>query len=311
MRRPFPRMNSSHMKRLFTIACSLAALLLSQSNPAGAATAESPKKVKYVAPEGFAGHKWGDLRSTFDRLPAEPIGVGAAWMRALEKTQDYACVPIASPGPTMSGAVEGCDFQATLLRLRKSFEGGGVYVLSEYAIKDQGFRFGGEADGVVLHPVVYQFCANWSGDKKRPPPDFDAINKFCGMRYMFQSETREELRGKPADFVTTYDRMLEKLIARFGRPEGFLRRGRVLIETLEGDSTDESERKFSIWRWCPANGEGFHTDCTASVTLSLEPSTGVASVLYSTPLLWEYAYARENYGFKGDRLYKILHARRN
>ena len=31
-------------------------------------------------------------------------------------------------------------------------------------------------------------------------------------------------------------------------------------------------------------------------------------MLYSTPLLWEYAYARENYGFKGDRLFKLLHA---
>jgi len=52
----------------------------------------------------------------------------------------------------MSGAVEGCDFQATLLRLRKTFEGGGTYVLSEYAIEGQGFRFGEESDGVLLHP---------------------------------------------------------------------------------------------------------------------------------------------------------------
>jgi hypothetical protein len=32
------------------------------------------------------------------------------------------------------------------------------------------------------------------------------------------------------------------------------------------------------------------------------------AVLYSTPKLWEYAYARENNGFKGDRLFKLLHA---
>jgi len=37
--------------------------------------------------------------------------------------------------------------------------------------------------------------------------------------------------------------------------------------------------------------------------------TGKGSVVYATPLLWEYAFARENYGFKGDRLYKLLHAR--
>jgi hypothetical protein len=35
----------------------------------------------------------------------------------------------------------------------------------------------------------------------------------------------------------------------------------------------------------------------------------VGTVLYSTPLLWEYAFARQNYGFKGDPLYRVLHAR--
>ena len=40
--------------------------------------ADKPKKVKYLAPEGFADRKWGELRSTFDRLPTEPVGIGAA-----------------------------------------------------------------------------------------------------------------------------------------------------------------------------------------------------------------------------------------
>jgi hypothetical protein len=271
-----------------------------------------PKKVKYVAPDGFAGHKWGDLRSTFDRLPEKPIGVGAGYMLSREKQADFTCVPIGAPGPTMSGAVEGCDFQATLLRLRKTFEGGGTYVLSEFTIEDQGFRFGDAADGVMLHPVVYEFCANWPGSVKRrgvEPPNFDTLNKFCGMRFLFDSETREQLRSLPQDHVTNYDRVLDKLLAKFGRPHGYLRRGRVLIETLEGESGDVADRKFSIWRWCPALGDGVKTTCAASVTLSLDPATGKGSVLYSTPLLWEYAYARENFGFKGDRLYKLLHAK--
>lgn len=280
-----------------------------------AASADKPKRVKYEPPEGFAGHKWGELRSSFDRLPEAPIGVGAAWMHSKEK-QDadfFTCVPLGYAGPQISGAVGGCDFQQTLLRLKKSFEGGGTYVLSEFTIPDQGFRFGDDQDAIVLHPVVYQFCANWGGassKRNREPPTFDAMNKLCGVRFMFQSDTRQELRGKPADYVTNYDRMLEKLRAKFGEPEGYLRRGRVLIETLEGDSADEADRKFSIWRWCPAKGDGFHTSCDASVTLTLDPTSGVGTVLYSTPLLWEYAYARENNGFKGDRLYKMLHARK-
>jgi hypothetical protein len=297
------------MKRnefFFTLlACSLALL----SVPAATA-ADEPPKVKYIPPEGFAGHKWGELRSSFDRLPSEPIGVGAAWMRARESQKDFHCVPV-SAGQQISGAIGGCDFQATLLRLRTEFDGGGYYVLSEFSIDGQGFRFGDEADSVVLHPVVYQFCANWKQGRKKtdPPPDFDSLNKFCGVKFMFQSETREQLRKLPADYVTNYDRMVEKLLAKYGRPKGYLRRGRVMIETLEGDSEDIADRKFSIWRWCPAVGDGLKTECTASVVLSLDPATGVGTVLYSTPLLWEFAYAREHFGFKGDRLYRMLHAR--
>jgi len=279
---------------------------------AAVAPAAESKHVRYVAPEGFAGHKWGDLRSTFDRLPEKPIGVGAGWMRSIEKQQDFTCVPISAPGPTMNGAVDACDFQATLLRLRKTFEGGGTYVLSEYMIEGQGFRFGDDTNGVQLYPAIYEFCANWPGATSKrgiEPPNFDALNKFCGMRFLFESESRDQLRGLPADHVTTYDRVFDLLIAKFGRPNGFLRRGRVLIETLEGESSDPADRKFSIWRWCPAVGDSLKTTCAASVTLSLDPATGKGSVLYSTPLLWEYAYARENFGFKGDRLYKLLHAK--
>ena len=293
------------MKRLSPAIAILLGLL------ALAASADDrPKRVKYVAPEGFADHKWGVLRTAFNRLPEQPIGVGAAFMHAIEKQNDFTCVPNMPTGQ-ITGAVGGCDFEATLLRLRTNFEGGGVYVLSEFQIEGQGFRFG-DADPVVMHPVVYEFCANWpSATRKRgqTPPNFDALNKFCGMRFLFDSETREQLRSLPAEHVTNYDRVLEKLLARFGQPKGFLRRGRVLIETLDGESTDVNDRKFSIWRWCPAVGDGFKTDCTASVTLSLDPATGKGSVLYATPLLWEYAYARENFGFKGDRLYKLLHAR--
>lgn len=285
-------------------------LLAASLSFAGSALAE--KAVKYVAPEGFGGHKWGDLRTSFDRLPDTPIGVGAGYMLSREKVKDFTCVPVYNIGGQVSGAIEGCDFQATLLRLRKTFEGGGTYVLSEYTIDGQGFRFGEDADAIVLHPVVYEFCANWPGSVKKrgeEPPNFDTLNKFCGVRFLFESETREQLRTLPADHVTNYDRMLEKLMAKFGKPKGFLRGGRVIIETLDGDSSDEADRKFSIYRWCPAVGDGLKTECTASVTLSLDPTTGRGSVQYATPLLWEYAYAREHFGFKGDKMYKLLHAK--
>jgi hypothetical protein len=194
--------------------------------------------------------------------------------------------------------------------MRRTFEGGGFYVLTEYTIEDQGARFGTEQDGVVMHPVIYQFCANWDSTKREVPLKFDELNQFCGVRLIFETETQEELRNLPADHLTNYDRVFDKLIARFGKPENFARRGRVVIETVAGDSADRTERKFKIWRWCPARDRGLHTICTASVVLSLEPATGVATVLYSTPLLWEFAYAREHNGYKGDKLFKLLHSRK-
>jgi len=287
---------------------------------ASANAAENGKRVKYVAPAGFAGHEWGEPRRNFDRLPEAPVGVGAAWMQALQKPLDLSAIPstemlMNGAGPDMS-RVPSNLFSAdeTLLRLRSNFEGGGVYVLSEYSIDEQGFRLGDEADGVVLHPVIYEFCANWQGSRKKAgkeaPKNFDDLNQFCGMRFQFQSETREQLRKLPNDYVTAYDRVLEKLLAKYGRPKGYLRRGQVIIETPEGESSDPSDRRFSIWRWCPAVDIGFHTDCKASVTLSLNPVTGKGSVLYAAPLLWEFAWARENNGFKGDPLFRLLHARK-
>jgi hypothetical protein len=261
-----------------------------------AGAADKPKRIKYVPPAGFAGHKWGDLRSSFARLPAQPLGVGAAWMNPVVTEQRFTCIG-------------GCDANQVLLSLWEKREGGGFYVLSEYAIEGQGFQYGSD-EQVKFYPVVYQFCANWDSTKKVPPPNFDAINKFCGVKLVFQSETRDELSKLPADYETNYDRVLEKLLAQFGRPDGFLRRGRVVIETLEGDTTAAPERKFRIYRWCPAFDRRLHTSCTASVVLSMNPTTGAGMVLYSTPLLWEFAYARQNNGFKGDPLFKVLHARK-
>ena len=49
-----------------------------------------------------------------------------------------------------------------------------------------------------------------------------------GMKFLFQSENREQLRKLGYDHETVYDRVLDKLIAKYGRPEGFTRRGKVV-----------------------------------------------------------------------------------
>ena len=43
--------------------------------------------------------------------------------------------------------------------------------------------------------------------------------------------------------------------------------------------------------------------------MSLDPDSGRAVVLFSTPALWEYAYAREHSHEGGDPLFAVMHAR--
>lgn len=301
--------HGDEMKPIVSLASGLVAILALATVPISAGAADKGGHVKYVPPEGFAGHNWGELRTSFTRLPEEPIGVGAAFMMPVEKQVTWKCVEMPDRGPIMNGGIPPCDFQKTLLQLRRDYEGGGWYILSEYTIEGQGFRFGDEANGVNLFPIVYQFCANWPETKREVPPKFDEMNQFCGVRLMFQSDTREQLRTKAAEYVTNYDRVLERLVAKYGKPDNFVRRGQVVIETVEGES-DRPDRTFSIWRWCPARDRGLHTSCKASVVLSVDLSTGVGTVLYSTPMLWEFAYARNINQKGGDRLFKLLHARK-
>ena len=47
-------------KPLFNLSLGVFAVMLLTTLPAHAA-----KKVKYVPPEGFAGHEWGELRTSF------------------------------------------------------------------------------------------------------------------------------------------------------------------------------------------------------------------------------------------------------
>jgi hypothetical protein len=262
---------------------------------ASAGASGKGKRIKYVPPAGFAGHKWGELKKDFDRLPEEPFRVGSAWVAPVV-TQHFDCLV-------------ACGVTGSMLWIYETTQGGGFYMLGEYAIDGQGFQFGAD-ETVQFYPVIYQFCSNWWKKKDITADNFNNNSTLCGMRLIFQSETAEELRKLPADHVTYYDRVLEKLLARFGKPDSFVRRGVVVIATVGGEFGDSPARKFRTYRWCPAFDRELHTPCTASVTLTMDPVTGVGTVFYSTPLVWEYAFARQHMNRKGDPLFKVLHARR-
>lgn len=278
---------------------------------AAAAHAAEGESVKYVPPDGFAGHYWGEVRAAFHRLPTDPVGVGAAYMFIQEKQTAYSCQLTTWLPARIETWIPQCRYDDTLRHPNKDLKLGGIYVVSEYAIDDQGFRYGDEKDGVVLAPVIYQFCANWQGRRgKPPPPNFDDLNRFCGMKFIFKTETLSELAHLPSEHVSNYDRVLERLIAKYGQPQGFKRHGKVFIDTMSDQSIDEAARSFRTWRWCPPGDvNGMSTACAASITLTVDPFSGNGAILYSTPIVWEFAFAREKYGFKGDALYRILHDR--
>src|SRR5688500_404522 len=92
----------------------LATLLLTAAISAHAA--DKPKKVKYVAPSGFDGHEWGELRTSpgFAKLPLEAIGVGAAWMRPVEEVLSVTGVPESGVGWQVGVVRAGGDIPATV-----------------------------------------------------------------------------------------------------------------------------------------------------------------------------------------------------
>jgi hypothetical protein len=272
---------------------------------------------KYQAPEGFSGKHWGDPFSAFDGLGGDPFSMGAAWTRGKVTDSTFNCVisiptlPSATEqqaaasfgGQSQSNAADSCNLTSSSRQER--VEGRGFHVLVEHRNEKQGFRFG--SDGVLFYPVLYQFCAHWDSLKKEEPPNFKELEKFCGMRLMFKGETAQELAALPADAKTHFDQVLDSLIARFGRPYRFEKRGRVVIEDMEGSSGGE-ERRYQTLRWCPPYDRNLATSCTASIVLAYDPEKRWGYVLYSTPEVWEYAYARENGGYKGEYLYRMLNA---
>lgn len=266
--------------------------------------AEPPRR--YAPPEGFSGYGWGVLRSAFGNLPDDAAGVRAAWTQGKRMGDELFC--------TGRGLVKCTEEDLARVAMNNHYEGDGFHVLSEYYNESQGFRF--PTSGVVMHPVVYQFCANWHGMRKQVPVRFEELNKFCGVRMLFDSETRAQLRELPPDHVTQYDLVLSELMARYGRPEKFSMRGRVTVESAEDpvDAERREDRKFSSWRWCPAPRDGLETRCDASIVMSVDLEIGRAVVLFSTPALWEYAHARESIGEDvedrpPDPLYALLHDR--
>lgn len=281
-----------------------------------AAAGEAADAPGYQAPTGFGGKQWGEPLSAFEKfVDAEPFSMSGSWTRGKTTESDFSCVmnaPVlpsaseaqAAGGGLLSMPMEACDLTSSSMRNR--VEGRGFHVLVEHRNETQGFRYGGK-DGVLLYPIIYQFCAKWDSLKVEEPPNFKELVKFCGMRLMFRGESDEELAALPAGSQTRFDRVLDLLIEQFGRPERFQKRGRVEIEADEGTAV-VGERRYRTARWCPPRDRDIATKCDASVVLAYDGVKRWGYVFHSSPAVWEYAFARESSGFKGEYLYSMLHA---
>jgi hypothetical protein len=291
------------------------------------APADAPKLLpapkRYSPPASFANRAWGEPRSAFGRLPDEAAAISAAWRRGEQVKgltfctgtgRTYAAVidsTVPRGGAIGGGPSElaGCSWSDIGNSLRRNLQGGGYYILSEYLIDKQGFKF--PRTGVLLHPAVYEFCAHWEFGKGEIPDNFDALNTFCGMRLLFETETQEELRKLPEDQVTQYDLVLAELTSRYGKPDDILWRGRVYVETLDGDKGPDTsvrqDREFPTRRWCPMPDERRQKLCDISIVLSADPRTGKGIVIFGAPGLWQYAEAREKGLGLPDPLFTLLH----
>lgn len=263
---------------------------------------------RYQPPEGFAGHAWGETRASFERLPEQAQVMRAAWTRGKERIPEYICTGFSMNG-SFGSSCSITDILTAVQTARMGPEGAGFHVMSEYKVDSQGFRF--TDSGVILHPVLYQFCAHWNGVERVEPENFDELNKFCGMRMLFDTESLAQLRDLPGDHVTRYELVLAELISRYGKPAKFLMRGKVSIHTLDDTSAEHSgnERRFSSWRWCPAKDRSMKTSCESSIVLSIDPEWGRGLVIFATPPLWQYAWASQDMT-GNDALFALMHGRK-
>jgi len=275
----------------------------------------------YQPPTGFAGHKWGEPRANFTRLPEAAQLMRAAWTRGSKATPEFVCtgVPSGGTGPTgglggLGGtmdALSSCSLNDIVRAMEsRRAEGAGFHLMSEYKIAGQGFKFTGS--GVTLHPVIYQFCAHWNAVEREEPENFNELNQFCGMRMLFDTETLEQLRALPEDHVTHYDLVLNELISRYGKPAKFLTRGKVIVQAVDEPATIDKpvrDREFSSWRWCPAMDRAMTTRCPSSIILSVDPEAGKGVVLFATPAMWEYAYASNDME-EDDPLFAVMHGKK-
>jgi hypothetical protein len=253
----------------------------------------------YRPPAGFNGHDWGAAFATFQGLTlwrantAEGSSGKVADMR-------FECVP--DPGQPGSS----CPLSTS--RTDQSVEGEGSYALGEYYFNQD--RNPWVAQRIELATISYLFCAR--AESWYVPRPLKKHLKLCGVRVLFRSDTERQLASREVGYESNFDRILRQLVAEHGEPPGYERHGRITIESEDQRLSSPEKRKpvYALYRWCGTDeaSRSLRPTCPATVTLSLEAVTGMGTILYATPVVYDYAYARHQMKDDNNELYVLLNS---
>ena len=252
----------------------------------------------YDPPAGFNGHAWQEPLQAFPGLVLYAANTATGFAG---KVTDFRMQ--CTPDPPTSNT---CNYLQTTMSQR--VEGAGSHAVAEYYQRlDRNPWLG---DGVSAVGVTYLYCAKGNGDHL--PKPLQKSLALCGARAYFESDTDEVRDLMGPNHQTNLQRLMRKLVADHGVPPGYSLRGQVLLEELgsqsEGKPFPEAGERMTAYRWCglKLDGRDMHPPCPATLTLLFDGSTGRGLVLYATPPLYDYAWARHDMGDTENELFVLL-----
>ena len=278
-----------------TIGRALAAATLAAVVVAPAAHADD-----YHVPYGFNGHAWNEPLQAF---PGLIVWHANTAQNSAGKVTDLRinCQEDQSTGNTCT---------TDLTSFEQQIQGDGTFALGEYYQKVDSNPWA-DAGAKVL-TISYLYCASERGEYL-PNPLRDHL-QMCGARIIFTSDTLGQLAKRPEGYRSNFDLVMRKMVAEYGEPPGYEIHGKITVQALD-DSDDDAPRsgpparpEYVVYRWCGLlpDGQQLHPSCPASITLEFESISGVGSVLFATPKVYDFAYARYQMGDQKNDLYALL-----
>jgi hypothetical protein len=266
----------------------------------------APAAEDYTPPSGFDGHMFEAPLAAFAgiRMGSVSTATGARG----KVTQLYFECTEASRQRGASSLKGACDPGGL-----QTIEGEGSYAVGEYYFNTEPNPWVGTH--VRLFAMTYLFCARWG--TTTVPGNIRERMHYCGNRIFYRSETAAQLAKLSASFESNHDRVLKRLIAEHGMPDGYRRQGTITVQ-LEGGSGDEapedafvSLRDIQRFRWCGLQESNMMLSptCPATVTQIFDPHTGWGMVVYATRPMYEFAYARHSLSDENNFLYVLLNGR--